>query len=261
MIDNLNENSDPSTNQQGKDFNPQKKYVPKILSFIINWVESLIERYSIYGNLPVYDNSTFPWASEVDKEWKKIRAELDNVMKRREELLNFHKVMSELKTIDQDNLWKAYMIAGYGLESERNSKNCPETTRILKKIPGMKTAFFSILSPNKHIPPHKGPYNGVLRYHLGLIVPEPKEQCRIRIGNEIRHWEEGKSIIFDDTFNHQVWNNTSGYRAVLFVDFVRPLKFPINLLNKLFIRAARFTSALRKARENQMNWEKEFYKQ
>jgi len=252
-------NQDKSLPTHGKSYNPNKKYAPKLISKFINWVEGLIEKYSIYGNPPLYDNSTFPWALEIERDWKRIRAELDRVLLRRDELPNFHDITAEVKPITSDNLWKTYMLAGYGLESEMNSKHCPETSRILKKIPGMKTAFFSILSPNKHIPAHKGPYNGVLRYHLGLIVPEPKEKCRIRIDQEVKHWEEGKSLIFDDTFNHEVWNDTSGHRAVLFVDFVRPLKFPINLLNKYILSAAIFTHAIREAQKNQREWEKKFY--
>ena len=56
-----------------------------------------------------------------------------------------------------------------------------------------------MLSPGKHIPAHRGPYKGVLRYHLGLKIPEPREGCRIRVGEEVRHWEEGASLLFDDT--------------------------------------------------------------
>ena len=152
------------------------------------------------------------------------------------------------------------MLVGYGRESEENCRRCPETTRVLRKIPGMKTAFFSILSPGKHIPSHKGPYNGVLRYHLGLIIPEPKEKCRIRVHNEIRHWSEGDSLIFDDTYNHEVWNDTSGHRVVLFVDFVRPIKFPFNLLNRFIIYAGKFTSSIREASDNQRKWGEKFYK-
>ena len=247
--------------KQKEPYNPPKNYAPKYISAIINWAESLIERFSVYGNPPIYDNSLFPWVSELEKEWLKIRAELENVMQRREELPNFHEITDQVKPITNDDLWKTYLLAGYGLESEKNSKSCPETARILKKIPGMKTAFFSILAPNKHIPAHKGPYNGVLRYHLGLVVPQPQEQCRIRICDEIKHWEEGKSLIFDDTFIHEVWNDTSGFRAVLFVDFVRPLKFPVNILNKIILMAAMFTPVIREAAENYKRWEKKFYKE
>ena len=103
----------------------------------------------------------------------------------------------------------------------------------MREIPGMKTAMFSILSPRKHILDHRGPYKGVLRYHLGLIVPEDAESCRIRVGEDFRHWEEGKSMIFDDTFNHEVWNDTDETRVVLFVDVLRPLPEPEATINRV----------------------------
>jgi len=242
------------------DYN-KKEFAPGLLSNFIQIVESCNVRFSKVGNPPVYDKETFPWAAEIDREWETIRSELDEVMQRRDDLPSFHDIMPEFETISKDNQWKAYFLAGYGLESEENAKRCPKTAELLKKIPGMKTAFFSILSPNKHIPPHKGPYNGVLRYHLGLIVPEPKEKCRIRVHDQIRHWEEGDSIIFDDTYNHQVWNDTSGFRAVLFVDFVRPVKFPFNLFNNLVVSAAAFAPFIKEAEAKHKKWEKKFYKQ
>ncbi|MBI2487330.1 MAG: aspartyl/asparaginyl beta-hydroxylase domain-containing protein [Deltaproteobacteria bacterium] len=232
----------------------------KLLSAFFNRVESLNGKFSAVGDRPVYDNTIFPWVADVEREWMKIRAELDQVMQRREELPNFHEITSEVKTITDDEHWKTFFLAGYGLKCDENCRRCPETTRILKKIPGMKAAFFSILSPNKHIPPHRGAYNGVLRYHLGLIAPEPKEKCRIRIGNEIRHWNEGESLIFDDTYEHEVWNETTGYRVVLFVDFVRPIKFPFNLLNLFLLFISKFTPYMREGQENQKKWEKKFYK-
>lgn len=245
---------------QKKKYNPPKQYLPSIVSKFVNWVEAMNSSYSIPGDHPIFDNEKFPWVREVEKEWKKIREELDNVMKDREELPNFHDIMSQVNTITQDNNWKTFFLAGYGIASEENAKRCPETTRILNKIPGLKTAFFSILSPRKHIPAHKGPYNGVLRYHLGLIVPEPKENCKIRIDDQYYVWEEGKSIVFDDTYNHEVWNDTDGYRVVLFVDFVRPVKFPFNLLNKLLLNIAALAPFLKEAEQKHKEWEKKFYK-
>ena len=107
--------------------------------------------------------------------------------------------------------------------------------RLLKAIPGMKTAMFSILAPHKHIPGHRGPYKGVLRYHQGLIVPTPKTLCKINVGADFRYWEEGKSLIFDDSHWHLVWNNSDFYRVILFVDFIRPLPFPVSVLNRFTI--------------------------
>ena len=239
---------------------PQKEYASRQLSAFINRVEGLNIKYSLVGNPPVYDKAIFPWVAEVEREWLKIRKELDDIMQHKDELPSFHEIMSELKTITQDEHWKTYFLASYGHESKENSRRCPETTRILKKIPGMITAFFSILSPNKHIPAHKGPYNGVLRYHLGLIVPEPREKCRVRVDNEVTHWNEGDSLIFDDTYYHEVWNDTSGHRVVLFVDFVRPVRFPFSLLNRFLIFAARFVPSMREAEENHKKWENRFYK-
>ncbi len=238
-----------------------KEYAQGFLASFIKMVENFNVKFAKYGNPPIYENDTFPWVKEIEDNWEIIRKELDQVMERREDLPSFHEIMPEVETITTDNNWKTFFLAGYGLASDANAEKCPETVKLLRKIPGMKTAFFSILSPNKHIPAHIGPYNGVLRYHLGLIVPEPEEECKIRIDKEITHWNEGESIVFDDTFNHEVWNNTSGFRAVLFVDFVRPVKFPFNLLNKLVVSAAAFAPFLKEAEQKHKKWEKDFYKQ
>ena len=99
-----------------------------------------------------------------------------------------------------------------------------ETTRILESIPDMFTAFFSVLAPGKHIPLHRGPYRGLLRCHLALVVPEPRQDCWIEVGGETSTWEEGRCIVFDDTYRHRVENNTGGRRVVLFIDVKRPLE-------------------------------------
>jgi len=121
------------------------------------------------------------------------------------------------------------------------------------------TAVFSILEPGKHLPPHRGPYNGVLRFHLGLVVPEPREQMAIRVDQQIRHWDEGKALIFDDAYEHEAWNRTSHTRVVLFVDFIKPLRFPANLLNWLLLHLAVFTPFVREVSDKEAKWEQAFY--
>jgi beta-hydroxylase len=93
---------------------------------------------------------------------------------------------------------------------------------------------------------------------LGLIVPEPKSACRIRISNEVAYWEEGKSLIFDDTFPHEVWNDTDGYRVVLFLDIARPLRFPLSAVNGLVNRFIAASPIIQDAKVNHENWEKQF---
>jgi beta-hydroxylase len=73
----------------------------------------------------------------------------------------------------------------------------------------------------------------VLHLHLAPRIPEPREKCGIRVGDEVRHWEEGKALVFDDCCRHEAWNDTDGVRAVLFVDIVRPLRVPASLVNRL----------------------------
>src|SRR3546814_1185258 len=124
------------------------------------------------------------------------------------------------------DLWKTYWLLSAGMDFSETRRHFPQTTRLLKQIPGASTSFFSILAPGKKIPPHRGAYNGILRCHLGLIVPEPAEHVAIRVGKHICHWREGETLIFDDSFNHEVWNDTDDWRVVLFIDFARPLRQP-----------------------------------
>src|ERR1700722_11942150 len=241
-------------------FGEPKGFIGRGLIALQNGLESGVAKVSIHGDRPIYDSATFPWAAEVESGWKKIRAELDQVMKYRDQMPSFHEILKEVTTITTDDQWKTFFLAGIGMDCEENAHRCPETMKLLGKIPGMKTAFFSILSPHKHIPAHRGAYNGILRLHLALLVPEPREKCRIRIGNDFRHWTEGQSLIFDDTFNHEVWNDTDGYRVVLFVDFARPLKFPFHQMNEALLNVGTLAPFLREAGAKQTKWEKKFYK-
>jgi len=222
-------------------------------------LESFVARASVNGDPHIYDSRTFPWAAELEEEWWRIRAELDRVMVYRDQMPSFQDILKEVRTIQTDNDWKTFFLAGIGMDCRENARRCPETMRLLGKIPGMKTAFFSILSPRKHIPAHRGAYNGVLRFHLGLLVPEPRDKVRIRIGNDYRHWTEGKALIFDDTYNHEVWNDTDGYRVVLFVDFARPLRQPWHWMNERFLSIGAFAPFLREAGKKQSAWQRKFY--
>jgi len=227
--------------------------------YLLGVAERIIARTSSIGDRAIYDTDEFPWSRRVEAEWKTIRAELDAVLDRRDELPNFQDVTPEVGNINADNQWKTFFFFGYGIRCEENCRLCPDTARIVESIPGMKTAFFSILSPRKHIPAHCGPYKGVLRYHLALVVPRDKDYCRIRVEDHYYHWEVGESLVFDDTYDHEVWNETDEPRVVLFVDFVRPCRFPGNLINAFILAIAAWLPELREARRNHDRWERTFY--
>ncbi len=233
--------------------------VTRFFMQIVAWTEGLNLKMSKVGNPAVYDNAVFPWAKEIEREWLAIRTELEQVLMRKDELPGFHEISTDVATITQDRDWKTFFLCGYGMRSDANIKQCPETWRIVNKIPGLVTAMFSILEPGKHIPHHRGPYNGVLRLHVGLIVPEPREKVKIRVGTEICHWSDGKALIFDDAYDHEAWNGSDKLRVVLFVDFIKPLRFPANLVNWLLLHLAVFTPFIRESSDNHRAWEKRFY--
>lgn len=234
----------------------KSKFIKDIGFKIIQFLERLIVRFSPHGDPAFFEPSRFPWTYHLETNWQVIRKELDQILEHREALPNFQDISEDQTAITTDDNWKTYFLYGFGYKAEQNCARCPETTKLIEQVPGMKTAFFSILSPGKHIPAHRGPYKGVMRYHLGLKVPEPAEQCRIRVDDEVRHWEEGKSLMFDDTHEHEVWNETDGERVVLFMDVVRPLDPPMNTINELILKLISLSPFVQNAKENQEQWER-----
>ena len=233
--------------------------ITRVFMRVVAFAERLNVAFSKLGNPPIYDKAVFPWAAEVEAAFPAIRTELVRVLTRKDDLPGFHEISSDVSTISQDRGWKTFLLAGYGFRSDANIALCPQTWAACQKIPGLITVMFSILEPGKHLPPHRGPYNGVLRLHLGLIVPEPREDLGIRVENEIYRWMDGEAVIFDDAFEHEAWNRTPHTRVVLFVDFRKPLRFPANVLNWLLLNLAVFTPFIREGMDNQKAWEKRFY--
>ena len=222
----------------------------------LDWLGKAISRYSLVDTTPFLDYSCFDWTAELEDNWQLIKQELDIILKATNNLPSFHEISKDQYQLSKDNQWKTYFMYGYGIKMSENCKYCPETTKIIESIPGMKTAFFSILLPGKHIPEHRGPYNGVLRYHLALKVPQERESCKIRVGDTFSYWTEGKGILFDDSYPHEVWNFTDEVRVVLFLDIVRPCRFPISWLNHLLIYCIRWSPFIQDARKNQKQWNK-----
>jgi ornithine lipid ester-linked acyl 2-hydroxylase len=119
-----------------------------------------------------------------------------------------------------NNNWKAYSFRFFGIKNTFNCDACPNTESILNKIPGIITADFSYLPPHTHIKPHTGFTKMILRVHLGLIIPK---DCSLRVGDQTRIWEQGKLLMFDDSFEHEAWNNSDEDRYILMIDIPNPL--------------------------------------
>ncbi|KJE76153.1 aspartyl/asparaginyl beta-hydroxylase domain-containing protein [Ferrimicrobium acidiphilum] len=221
-------------------------------------LEGWLLKSSIVPTTPFMDPEIFPWTKTLEDGWKDMRAELDELLGRRDDLPNFQDISRDVASISDDDQWKTVFFMGYGYRSAANWERCPKTAALLEQVPGMTTAFFSILSPGKHLPPHRGPYRGVLRYHLGLRIPEPKELCGIEVGGETRHWEEGKSLLFDDGYQHSAWNDSTELRAVLFLDVVRPMSGAAKVTNDALLKAIAYSPFLRDAKKRHEAWERRF---
>ena len=130
-------------------------------------------------------------------------------------------------------------LLGYQLEEAREL--CPTICSLLDKVPHLIQAFFSILEPGKSIPLHEGPYLGYLRYHLGVRVPK-NNPPQIIVNNQPYTWREGEAVLFDDSWPHEVKNNSDDFRAVLIIDVLRPLPFLPKIINQLVTNIiARYT--------------------
>ncbi|MDP9191868.1 MAG: aspartyl/asparaginyl beta-hydroxylase domain-containing protein [Acidobacteriota bacterium] len=197
--------------------------------------------YSLVGVLnPFYDlytggrrrpvlfdiDATCPALRTIDSEWPAIRAELESILPAKARMPRYHELDSDLvyasARYHRDKDWKVFMLECMGIPSERNRARCPRTATALDCVPGLIQAFFSILDPGKAIPAHCGPSRTYLRYQLALRVPRNKPPS-IRIADHHHVWEEGKSILFDDSWNHEVYNESDEVRVVLIVDVLRPM--------------------------------------
>lgn len=233
----------------------RRRWVKKIGRRVLHLTDRFISRQSLIGDAPVFDPAIFPWIADFEANWQRIRAELDTVLQNRDSLPSFHDLSPDQKRISKGDNWKTFVFYALGHRVDSNCKRCPDTARLLEKCPDLQNAWFSILKPGYRIPPHKGPTNGIVRIHLGLIIPEQRDQCWIRVDDRILHWDEGKCIVFDDSFEHEVQNNTDQQRVVLFFDVLRPLRAPGRILNNLMLSLLKHTAYFRDAERNIRKWE------
>src|SRR5689334_21080510 len=219
--------------------------------------QSLIAR-TPSGRTEFFEPDEFPWIADVEARADEIREELDGLLARVDQLPNYQDIQEEQRKLTQDDRWKIFGFYAYGTRDDGNCQRCPRTAEIVESIPGMTTAFFSVLLPHKHIPPHTGIWKGVLRYHLALRTPADETAARIRVGSRIEHWRDGRSLIFDDTFEHEVWNDSDEIRVVLFIDVIRKLLWYLAAPNRAFIGAIRRSPFITRALANNAKWQETF---
>jgi len=221
-------------------------------------IEDFVADQSPMGNVSIVDSKHFEWVERLEKNSDAIKRELLAVLHgQQKQLPNIQDISPRQMNLSKQHIdgWKTYFFSILGHRFDESFKRCPETGKLLDSIPDLQLAFFSVLAPGMHIKRHRGSYKGVLRCHLGLIVPQPRENVRMTVGDALVHWEEGKCVIFDDTHKHEVWNDTDGIRVVLLFDIRRPLPAWLTRVNKALLGLAHHLPEVRKAVRTQREWE------
>ena len=119
--------------------------------------------------------------------------------------------------------WKRFYLKWYGDAHPSAQRLCPRTTELLREIPNVSAAMFATLPPGAVLNPHKDPYAGSMRYHLGLVTPND-DRCQIVVDGQPYSWRDGEGVIFDETYIHRAENGTDVERLILFCDIARPMR-------------------------------------
>jgi aspartate beta-hydroxylase len=164
-----------------------------------------------------HDPYKYSWVKLLEENFAGIKNEALQVLD--EKLMTYH---PENDSLAGYGTWNTFFFYKNGGKYIENHKKCPLTSSIIDKIAGVNIAgrtYFSAMTPGIHIKPHCGPHNFKLRTHIGIVT---NQDAVIRVADETRPWQNGKCIVFDDSFEHEVWNKSQITRIVLIVDVWNP---------------------------------------
>ncbi len=196
----------------------------------------------------------FPKAAHFLAAWRDIRREALAVAETLPQIPRFHDLMPEQTDISaaDGRDWRMFIMKAYGLRLEPNLARCPTVADLLAATPEAVSAVFSFLAPGKHIPAHRGPFRAILRFHLMLSMPTDASgapACELRIDGVPYRIGEGQSLLWDDTYPHEVCNRSDRVRIALLLDVWRKDMPPdVALMSHALMGAARLWLRWRGAR-------------
>jgi beta-hydroxylase len=186
----------------------------------INIFMHLFSRVPSTPYIPVRE---FPELSVLQENWPVIREEGLRLIE-----------LKKIKASEQNNDagfnsffktgWKRFYLKWYDASHPSAERLCPRTHALLKGIPSVKAAMFAELPPGAKLNPHRDPFAGSMRYHLGLTTPND-DRCFIDVDGQPYSWRDGEGVIFDETFIHWAINGSDSNRVILFCDVERPMRF------------------------------------
>jgi beta-hydroxylase len=236
----------------------------------VNRVYTRSQDAGLLDRLPAFDDAyaEYPELRVFEQRYFEIRQECEALLARRERLTDIKALGGDytaggIHTIQ----WKAFMFKA-GRFVEQNCALAPRTAEIIRSVPSVYNAFFSILEPNQYITPHWGYYKGFVRYHLGVVIPDDnaQNQCWLRVNasaednarrdkklierGEKHYWKNGRGFVFDDTYLHDAANECGEVRVVLWLDVVRKMRPGLSLYNRAILSAINLQPSFRKIRDN-----------
>ena len=242
-----------------------------VASRIKDWAAELFigaERRGVFRKLPAFERDLreYPELAVLAQNYPVIRVECESLIRSSLRMPGMEELTSYTASGIHQIAWKTFMFKS-GKFIDENCVLAPKTAALLRGIPGVYTAFFSVLEPNQHIKAHWGYWKGFVRYHLGVVIPDNNRdgKCWIRINpsaqartgdraeiaqGEKYYWHEGEAVLFDDTFLHEAANESNQVRVVLFLDVARKMVWPLALLNRFFLWIAHKDKSVREIRAN-----------
>ena len=171
----------------------------------------------------------FPWIDTLEQATAAIRDELTALLPSahgRERVFTSEALEeANLRGLDVAPSWNGYYFYRHGERREENCVRCPRTTAAIDAVPLARVrehapeVLYSVFTPGTHLLPHRGVTNTRLVAHLPLMVPE---DCALNVGGEVHAWQEGRVVVFDDTYEHEAWNRSKKTRVVLIFDLWSP---------------------------------------
>jgi aspartyl/asparaginyl beta-hydroxylase (cupin superfamily) len=197
--------------------------------------EPLLLHYPRLPAIPFYPRELFPWLLELEAATQTIQAELKAALASRMDAFAPYiqfppdAPVNQWEELNHSRRWSSLFLWKDGTRNDAVCDACPQTAALLDRLPMAQqpgfapTAMFSALDAHTRIPPHTGSTNVRLLCHLPLILPGP---AAFRVGNETRSWEMGRAWVFDDTIEHEAWNDADELRVILIFDVWNPYLEP-----------------------------------
>lgn len=174
-----------------------------------------------------------PFGATLDENFELIRSEISELLLRKK--LTRYEEIDKKRADEVSKDWKLFYVKLLNEYNDLGKRLCPTIYRLTKDQTNILSIAVAVLEPGVRLAAHSGPYAGILRYHLGVEVPAVNPPY-IRVKDQYYTWQVGKSVVLDDVFDHEVYNEASERRVILIVDFSRPMPRLYDALNKMYLK-------------------------